>query len=340
MMSNSATKHKGIDRDDIYNEIKMQILSNPDNYMELKMNELADRFNVSSPTLDYHLDKLVQEGKLILSKKRGKYKRKIYRLPNDVYEKEKQNKKSVSRSENQQNNILTPDAVERFKDFLSSFTTDEVKIEKENEEEHTTTTADEVNIQETKEETPRIHDLEKEDTKLEIPKKEETPKKEESYELDPKPLTLDERIEKFLNEAKQVHEADMLLQHEDREILSVINETIHENMVFLKDLSEQLSTIQNKKLIQALIDERNQNKEYIQRLEKEVKQARELANQTKDKYQIDPNRVRFMQQMIVATIDDYVNQPNHALALGRRDFRNKVTKEVSDLVRYVLGLEK
>ncbi|MGV7000274.1 hypothetical protein ACWA2C_16435 [Priestia megaterium] len=130
------------------------------------------------------------------------------------------------------------------------------------------------------------------------------------------------------------------MKHEDREILSVMNETIQQTTVYLKDLSEQLSTIQNKQLIQHLIDDRNRTQEQMKRLEKEVEEAHALANQTKEKYEIEPDRVRFMHQMIVATVDNFVNQQNHSMALNRLNFRNQISKEVSDLVKYVLRLEE
>ena len=119
-----------------------------------------------------------------------------------------------------------------------------------------------------------------------------------------------------------------------------MNETINQTTVYLKDLSEQLSTLQNKQLIQALIDERNRTQKQMERLEKEVEDARKVADQTIEKYEVDPNRVRFMHQLIISTVDTFINQPNHAMALGRNDFRNKVSKEVSDLVKYVLHLEE
>lgn len=118
-----------------------------------------------------------------------------------------------------------------------------------------------------------------------------------------------------------------------------MNETIQQNIVYLKDLSEQLTTVENKQLIQHLIDDRNRMNKEVEKLQRELEETRKQSQQNLEKYEIDPNRVRFMQQMIFDTLDNYVNQPNHALALGRTNFRNKISKEINDLVKYTLHLE-
>ncbi|TWJ96551.1 hypothetical protein CHCC20442_1511 [Bacillus licheniformis] len=161
-----------------------------------------------------------------------------------------------------------------------------------------------------------------------------------SLEVETKELTLDEKIEQFLKTSNQLPDAHMLLEHEDKEILAVMNETIQQNILYLQDLSQQLSTVQNKDLILALIDDKTRLEEKVKRLEEEVEIARNQAKQVEDQYEIDPKRVRFMQQVAISTLDDYLNQPNQSLALGRKDFRNKMTKEINDLANYVLRIEK
>ncbi len=324
----SAVPHRKVNRDQVLEEVKKLIKSSPNGEVEISSSELADKFNVQAPTMDYHLKKLVQEGLLKLLPKRGRYNRKIYRLPT-----------ANSDIEIHQPH-LSAESAEKFKNFLEEHlrktkeASANVKQEEEKEEEikEETEVKEEIK-EEIKEELPQ--DVEKEDTV--------TASKSDSKEKtlpEVKPLTLDEQIQSFLNSAEQVHDAEELLQHEDREILSVMNETINQTVVYLKDLSEQLSTVQNKQLIQHLIDDRNRMQKQMEYLEKEVEEARKQAEQTVEKNEIDPSRIRFMQQIIISTLDTYLNQTNPGLALGRKDFRNKISKEISDLVRYALHLEE
>lgn len=304
-----AVPYRKVDRPQIYREIAKMIQEAPEGEVEISSSELADKFGVQAPSMDYHLNKLVEEGLVAVSPKRGRYNRKIYRLPAGA--------KADTKPRTQILDTFTPEAAEKFKKFLSEH------VSKKDE-----------SVQE----------------ELQLDEPTATPSTPEpKVEVEPEPeiepiqvheLTLDNRIKTFLNQAKQVHEAHVLLSHEDKEILSVMNETIAQTTVYLKDLSEQLSTVQNKELIQALIDERNRTQNQMERLEKELEEARNQVDKTIEKYEVDPQRVRFMHQMIISTVDDYMNRPNHSLALGRTEFRNKISKEVSDLVKYVLHLEE
>jgi DNA-binding transcriptional ArsR family regulator/Fe-S-cluster formation regulator IscX/YfhJ len=310
----AAPNRKKIDRPQIYRAIVRMIQESSEGEVEVSSSELADTFGVQSPTMDYHLNKLVDDGSLSLSPKRGRYNRKIYRLPASAKQDEKPTLKI--------NEDFSPAARDKFKDFISQH-------EKKQIQEHATSTND---IQE---EFP-FHAPAAPEVEEEVQEKIETP---ESQPVHIEELSLDAQIQNFLKEVNMIGDAEELLQHEDREILSVMNETLNQTTVYLKDLSDQLSTIQNKKLIQSLIDERNRTQKQMERLEDQVEEARQMADQTVEKYEVDPNRVRFMHQLIISTVDNFVNQPNHALALGRTDFRNKISKEVQDLVKYVLHLE-
>jgi DNA-binding transcriptional ArsR family regulator len=317
----SALPKKRIDRNEVFNEVSKLIKQSPDKEIEISSSELADSFGVQAPSMDYHLKILVEEGKLSLSPKRGRYNRKIYRLP-----------APANLQENHTTQTVTPEDSDQFKQFLDDYLTkskhsqEELDFQEEKVEEKPTEIEEETN-----ENQEKVID--------QIPETETLPQIEEKP-LQIKELSLDERIEEFLNNANQVHDANVLLKHEDKEILSVMNETIHQTSIYLKDLSDQLSTIQNKELIQHLVDDRARMQSQIEKLEKEVDEARQQASQTKEQYEIDPNRVRFMQQMMIDTVDNYVNQANHSIALNRSSFRNKLSKELTDLVKYVLHLEK
>lgn len=314
-----AAPHKKVDRNNIYQEISKMIMQKENHEVEISSSELADKFGVQAATMDYHLNKLVESGLIIISPKRGRYNRKIYCLP----ETEKFEGKAEEKLATE---IVTPESADKFKKFLE----EHIKKSKSAIEANK---ANEVN------EVQEELNLEDESPTPDIPQ-EPVLKQEEPVPLQVKELSLDDRIKQFLKEAHQVHDAQVLLKHEDKEILSVMNETIQQTTVYLKDLSEQLSTVQNKQLIQHLIDDRNRMQQQMERLEQEAQEARSQVDQTIEKYEVNPTRVRFMHQMIIATIDDYVNRPNHAMALGRAEFRSKVSKEVSDLVKYVLHLEE
>lgn len=427
-----TSSYRKVNREDIYNEV-VNIIQNHNGEAEISNSELAKKFDIQGPSLDYHLKHLVDEGKLILSPKRGRYNRKIYRLASGIDE--SPNEVTLNKPSSNKTEVHTPflnqESLDKFDDFIKEHLQKSGNVEgvftstsgagkssvlkaqmqsdlsKNNDDkkqiiDFSNSTKDEnVNhVQESTEQNKHIlfpnsdHELsvtfvkddnsevkkirsrnderlnenenyvqetgrstrEKADETYDVESRQpmtqqpdpvvsEDITEPEAYVKKPEPikvkeLTLEDEIQNFLNASSQVNDANTLLKHEDREILSVMNETIQQTTVYLKDLSEQLSTIQNKQLIQHLIDDRNRTQEQMKRLEKEVEEAYAQANQTKEKYEIEPDRVRFMHQMIVATVDNFVNQQNHSMALNRLNFRNQISKEVSDLVKYVLRIEE
>ncbi|WP_223260136.1 ArsR family transcriptional regulator [Priestia megaterium] len=377
-----TSSYRKVNREDIYNEV-VNLIQNHNGEAEIANSELAKKFDIQGPSLDYHLKHLVEEGKLVLSPKRGRYNRKIYRLPSGIDE--SPNEITLDKPSDSKTEIHTPflnqESLDKFDDFINehlkksgnvegmlTFTSGAGKsallqaqmesdlsrnVDRKNMTDFTDSAKDENTnyVQEagrsTREKADEVYNVEspKPITQKPEPVVTEDVTEPEAYIEKPEPiqvkeLTLEDEIQNFLNASSQVNDANTLLQHEDREILSVMNETIQQTTVYLKDLSEQLSTIQNKQLIQHLIDDRNRTQEQMKRLEKEVEEAYAQANQTKEKYEIEPDRVRFMHQMIVATVDNFVNQQNHSMALNRLNFRNQISKEVSDLVKYVLRIEE
>src|SRR5690606_2143475 len=77
----TAVPYRKVNRNSVLKEIKEMIKKSPEGEVEISSSELGDKFDVQAPTMDYHLGKLIEEGKLLLSPKRGRYNRKIYRLP-------------------------------------------------------------------------------------------------------------------------------------------------------------------------------------------------------------------------------------------------------------------
>lgn len=289
MSAVAEKRHQRGRRYEIYKKVVEIIKNSGDEEVEINASKLADMFNIQSPTMDYHLKKLVEEGYLATTPRRGRYNRKYYRLPTK---------------------IMKPQDEESILDDLKK---------------------------------DKKKDKVQEQSKQSKPHQKKQPEAQQESKVDPdEPLKLDDKIQSFLEKANSIEESTALLKKEDREILSVINETIQQNLVYLNDLSEQLSTVENKELIQHLIDERNKQQKEIENLREENKQLRaSLQSQSRkqSKSSIDPNRIRFMQQRLVHTLDSYVELPNHALALQRKEFRSNMMKEIRDLVHYVLKLE-
>ena len=76
--------YRKINKDEFFSYMKKKILQNQDRKFEVSSTELADRFSVQGPTIDYHLSRLVEQGQLVLLEERGKYNRKIYTLPKNI----------------------------------------------------------------------------------------------------------------------------------------------------------------------------------------------------------------------------------------------------------------
>lgn len=329
---------KKVMKEDVYEYIKSLVKQSKVNEIQLSASQISKHFNISIPTAHYHITNLVNDGLLIPLSKRGKHNTKYYQV------------KEVSDSKSSSVKLFNLNEIEEFKKELE-------KTLKQTTKDLSSHITDKTDM------TPSDHQEEKNQKEKEEKKEQplSTPEAEESKEpvsvtheeipdfpklpsvteplLEEKPLTLDERIERFLKESENVASAEQLLTREDREVLAVMNETIQQNIVYLKDLSQQLSTIQNKKLIQELIDERNRLLEQIDRLNEQNELLQKQLKDTQEKHQLDPQRLRIMQQNIIHFVDTWLDQPNHALALGRRQFRETLVKHINDIFRYVLGLE-
>lgn len=261
---------QNINRDDIYQDVVELITHSPENESEISLVDLATKYGISSPTIDYHIKKLVEEGKIIQTENRGRYNRKKYKLP----ESDLQDLHRGLRGR------------QSFIDFV-----------------------------------------------------EETPETEEqSPELDMTQLPLNDHIQQYLAKVNSTISSDEILVKEDKEILSVTVETLQQTMFFIKDVLDQLSTTKTKDLVLRLIEDRDQSLEKIESLERQVHDLKEELNNKKPESALDPQRVRFMQQMLLSTIDNFVNQNNVSITLKRQEFKEQSFKELKDLVDYALGI--
>lgn len=150
---------------------------------------------------------------------------------------------------------------------------------------------------------------------------------------------LDSEIMNFIHSAKSIYSSDILLSENDRNIISVLNETLQQNMLYFKSLTDALNVSQNVKLVQALIDERNkliQEKEELQQTLKFLQDEKKerIANE------INPNRLRELQQNLISRTMIYLNSSNVDLSINRQDFKEEFLKSLSYLVNYALKIEE
>ncbi|CDQ41927.1 winged helix-turn-helix domain-containing protein [Virgibacillus salexigens] len=320
-----------VDRSQVYDEVYKILESAPGNEKEISASELADIFDVQAATMDYHLKKLVENGELLLSDKRGRYNRKIYKLPTDSSKNKSDDSTNFSSKMDQYKSMLQNKL--KNKSFTSN-------LDKEKKEDKTTV----------EDESNDIENQVDYGTNKVVPIREEDEKQEESldenyidyydnsnYNDD---VSLDAKIENFLYQSRNVPTAEKLLNQQDREVLSVMNESIQQHIIYLKDLSEQLSTVQNKELIQQLIDERNDYLKEKDQMQNEIDILRNQLEHQKGNFDLDPKRIRLIQQNLFNVLDTYLDQPNHTLALGRKEFRKAMTTQINDAFRYILNLEK
>lgn len=260
---------QNINRDDIYQDVVELITHSPENESEISLVDLATKYGISSPTIDYHIKKLVEEGKIIQTENRGRYNRKKYKLPESDLQ-------DLHRGlEGQQS----------FIDFI--------------EEKNEVTTIE---------------------------------------GIDMKTLPLNEHINEYLEKVNGTISSESVLVKNDKEILSVTVETLQQTMVFIKDILDQLSTTKTKELIFRLIEERNDNLETIKKLEEQVLSLKEQIENMPKESPVDPQRIRFMQQILLSTVDSFVNQSNVSMTMNRKEFKEQAIKEIKDLVDYALGI--
>jgi|SRR5579875_21162 len=352
---------KRVDREDILKYIKELIEKSPDKEVELSVTDVAKDFGVTQPTMIYHINHLVKSGELIQTNKTGRYNRKVYKLPtntvvsNVVLSEELREKLISIKNQALQNQKaaqhINKDGVkpetEKKKEIVIETPVNKYNIIDNDLKDRDIEEQKNEPLEQNKEEKINhlIEDNSNEVVTSSVEKAINSEVKAIQKEMEQREKTLDEKIDDFLMRYKAIPDPQDILKLEDKQILAVMNETIHQNMQYLRNLEDQLSTVENKQMILQLVDERakllDDLKEQSQKIKNLMDDIQLLKAEKKEKEQaIEPGRVRFMQQRILATLDDFVELPNHAMALRKHEFRKNMTKEINDLVRYVLGLEK
>ncbi|WP_218154806.1 hypothetical protein [Paenibacillus sp. UNC496MF] len=313
---------------------------------EVSTSHLAEHFGVKGPSMEYHLKNLVEEGSLLLSDRRGAYNRKIYKLPGG-----------------RAMNVQTPLSGDALKEQLIKIKDQALGIgsaAKTSEQEKPSSDLPPVRRlhvvtplhPEKQGEQPAAQEQiwdEEQEKRLQKAReqldKEDREKEQLLRDLERREKTLEEKIDDFTERTRAVPQPQEMLTKDDREILAVMNESIQQNILYMKDLAQQLSTVETKAMVQHLIEDRNQNLEKIAKMEQELKDTYRRLNEAqqaqsnKESNAPDPGRIRMMQQLIAATVDQFVDSPNHTMALNKGEFRKNLNKDITSLIQYVLGIQ-
>lgn len=354
---NAKIPYKIIDRNELIEYITEEIEKNPNKEFELSVTDLGKKYDVQGPTMDYHIKKLLDDKVFEVSRKKGKYSRKILVMPGS--------EQAVHDSPIINNMSSFKDLIQekikngelKIKSTTDSNDTDKVKKETVETIDHNSKSVDDE--LEDFLDSPIIPDELKEDSKgdigdiIDIPILPGELVKEKSYEvevldvghhtqdkIEVPGLSLDHKIKRFLEESSKIPTANQLISRQDKEVISVMTESIQQHMVYLKDLMDTLKLVETLNMVRELIDERNKMLEEMQQMREEHRALISSIHSNGNQVNVDPQRVRLMHQIIINTVDTYLDQPNHALALNRVEFRNSITKEVGDLANYILGIEK
>ncbi|WP_067923855.1 winged helix-turn-helix domain-containing protein [Alicyclobacillus shizuokensis] len=326
----SAQTARKVDRHKVLQYMADLIEQSPDGTIEIASTELADMFGVQGPTMDYHLKKLVEAGELIQLDRRGQYNRKIYKLPENSPFVKKSIKISGPEDDAALADLFAKLGVRPQKDLVTL----EPKTESVPKESSVPVQA----AQPTPEPAKEV------ETTAPVTALADETVFGQTSGVTERPVNLDERVREFLEQMESIPTAQEILKKDDREIMAVLTESIHQAMSYLRSLSDQLSTVQNLKLVQEVIDDRNRQIQAAESMREELEMLRQelqilRSEQAENKFAIDVDVVRKMHQNILATLDRYCEQKPQALALSVREFRKDMSEQITDLVRYILNLE-
>jgi DNA-binding transcriptional ArsR family regulator len=324
-------------REEIFHYIREQIQKSEDREFEANVTVLGNLFKKSGPTIDHHLKALEKEGRIFDTGKRGKYGRKIYRLSHTEEEVKPPSAEIITPLDDK--SVL--DLLIQVRDHALGLDIPEPTVVQDQIELEIPTQTVEKMEPKVEVETPAPEiQVEKEAPVQEEPKQDEF-----LQQLEQREKSLEEQIDDFKARASVMPKAQDLLTKNDREILAVMNQDLHQFILYLQDLSQQLSTVEDKNFILRLLDEREKHLETIKQQEEEIKnlqmQIRILqSEQSKQKEEkLDLSRVQFMISRLTMTVDNYVDLPGHAKQLKANDFKKQHTKELNDLYKYIAGLE-
>ncbi len=296
--------------DEVYEYIRFLIERSPEKEVEIPISEMAQHFGVSPSTIDIRVNDLLEKEAFSVAPHRGLRNRRIFRMPDSRQAK-------VFNPMNQ-----SPDMIDRLKGAIPS-----------------SLRADPPNVPEADLNDPPAP---KEDHNMPSEPAVVNPETKKFYEeFEQREQTLDDQIKDFQSRV-QASSAELILEREDREILSVATDSITQFGIFLRDILDQLSTVHDKRLIQGLIDDRNDRMNEIESLKQQNLILTTQLKETKDslgvRHDIE-NRGRAHIQQIIYMMDKFFEQPAQTIYLDRAKFKKELSSEMMMLFRILMGQE-
>lgn len=348
-MSASARINTKVNRTDVLRYISDKIKRSKHQRAEISPSEIGKALGAQGPAVDYHIKQLIKDQKIFVSQEKGKYNRKIFRLGDEVDSAAFDDSNPFSILEFLESDLFQNPEIDDLMSLATSI--ESLKTDKTQKRIASTISSDskheQVDVLEEKLE-KQFEDsldvdlpepiIQKDVVDVDSKMMDIAADLDDVWENNQKPVELNEKIHAFLNQMQSVQKAEVLLQKDDKEILAVMAETIQQNINYLRDLSDQLSTIQNKQLILGLLDERQKLLEQQQLKDQQINDLQQqiLSLQKQTLKQPDKQSIRKLQQMITHTVDSYIDGTSQSLALNRNVFRKQLLYEVSQLANYQL----
>lgn len=326
-----STNQPKITRSAVLAQVVRHLKDQPNYEGTIPSADIADWFNVTSNTVDYHIRNLVSDGDLIISNKKAKYNRKIYQLayPEDHIKKE-------ATPKTKPNTSLSKSELDNFREILARKVKETQKGHPPvNEEEPIKPIPAET---EPKEMPPVTYTPGQEEEPPVVTEKLEMPNERKRAVHTIHGLSIEDRIQNFLSETKKVPTANQLLDQEDKEIIAVMNETIQQNMVYLNDLKETMNAFGHLQLLQSLIDERNKLVQKVEEIQGENQALKQAIEGSNNKYNVYPEKIRHMQQNLIFTVESYLDNTNAGLAINRKEFESKIVELINDFGDYAINI--
>lgn len=318
----SAAPQRKVDRDELFEYIKthMDEVGN----IAISPSALAKEFDVATATMTHHLGVLTNQGKLVLTDMVGPQKKKVYRLGAAGLPKQA---KLLNPEENQD---LIAQLRQNLRNYLPSGTAQNNEIKKEPD-----VVDEEPPVPQPEQETDHTAEDQQQEEVQEKSSSDSSPLHDKEFQraIIEREKSLDDEIRDYEARRKS-SSAETILTKDDREILSIASESLLQFQIFFKDLTDQLSTVEDKKFIQSLLDERNRNLEEIQNLQSQVTTLSQTVNQITDQKGKDKEseqRAKDIYQALLYTIDTFVEQPAHAMYLNRTEFRKDIGDKIKEL---------
>ncbi|WDI05232.1 hypothetical protein PUW25_25830 (plasmid) [Paenibacillus urinalis] len=343
----SAAPQKKVDRDTLLEHLKTMADDVGD--IHVSPTVLGQEFEVSTASITHHLRVLSDEGKIVDTGRTGPHKKKIYRLSSSLMRESK-----VPQSKLIYPTINDESFMQKIKDSVKHLNIPKSIISSESQiktNEHIDeNTINQENYKNIEQDAPGEEEIiSKNDFSIsEISSNNKAEDSSDNHDEDDsfnrsiieREKSLDDQIREFQAKSRS-SSAQIMLEKDDREILSVAVESLNQIQMFFKDLTDQLSTIEEKKFIQALIEERNQNLQQIAELQNQISTMNDTINEMSSKKNKNGDieqKAKNIYQSLLFIVDNFVDQPAHTMFLQKTEFRKDIGERVKEL--FLLAVRK